>query len=121
MERSRPDLGFGGELEQFDPSEWEPANEGREGRGAPEPEVAQASGFTSREAKPVVETETPAPAPRREMRGRRTGRNAQLNLKLRPETIERFYSVADGKGWMLGEAFEKALELLEKEVGVAAR
>lgn len=53
------------------------------------------------------------------MRGRRTGRNAQLNLKLRPETIERFYALADDEGWTLGEAFEKAFGSLEKGRGAS--
>lgn len=51
------------------------------------------------------------PRPRR----RRTGRTAQLNLKVRPETIEAFYALADRQGWGLGEAFEHALRALEAE------
>lgn len=50
-------------------------------------------------------------------RRRRTGRTAQLNLKVRPETIEAFYALADRQGWGLGEAFEHALRALEAETG----
>lgn len=53
------------------------------------------------------------PRPRR----RRTGRTAQLNLKVRPETIEAFYALADRQGWGLGEAFEHALRALEAAAG----
>jgi len=38
------------------------------------------------------------------MRGRRTGRNAQFNLKARPETIVAFCAVADRNGWESGNA-----------------
>ncbi len=71
--------------------------------------------FKSREAKaPVVVPSIPAPAPVKATRRRRTGRSAQLNLKCRPDTIEQFYAIADANGWVLGEAFEKAVELLEQ-------
>lgn len=53
-------------------------------------------------------------APQRNIRRRRTGRSAQLNLKVRPDTVEQFYALADANGWGLGEAFEIAVELLEK-------
>lgn len=53
------------------------------------------------------------------VRRRRTGRSAQLNLKLRPETMALFYALADAKGWGLGEAFERAVALLEAEMGAA--
>jgi hypothetical protein len=53
-----------------------------------------------------------APTAIKATRRRRTGRSAQLNLKCRPETIEQFYAIADANGWVLGEAFEKAVALL---------
>jgi hypothetical protein len=49
------------------------------------------------------------------IRRRRTGRNAQFNLKARPETIEAFCAVADLNGWGLGETLEKAVALLQRE------
>ncbi|WP_272955639.1 hypothetical protein [Affinirhizobium pseudoryzae] len=33
---------------------------------------------------------------------------------MRPDTIEQFYAIADANGWGLGEAFEKAVDLLAK-------
>ncbi len=78
-------------------------------------EAAAKSNFKSRESKPALAT-IPATAPTaiKATRRRRTGRSAQLNLKCRPETIEQFYAIADANGWVLGEAFEKAVDLLQK-------
>jgi hypothetical protein len=50
----------------------------------------------------------------REPRRHRTGRNIQLNIKARAETIDRFYAIADRYGWVLGEAFERAIAALER-------
>lgn len=75
-------------------------------------EAAQKALFKSRESKPVPVTES---TPIRKDRRHRTGRSAQFNIKLKPETIEAFCAVADAQGWVLGAAFEKAVELLEKE------
>lgn len=108
MGRSRADLGFGDALEGFDPAEWDrPAPE----RPRPPEEgvraAASAAGFRSREAS------APPPGPTRPRR-RRTGRNAQFNIKARPETIAAFCAVADRMGWGLGETLEQAVALLEK-------
>ena len=58
-------------------------------------------------------------------RRRRTGRNAQFNLKAKPETIDAYCAIADAHGWGLGETLEYAVALLEerygKEGGPAAR
>lgn len=110
MGKERASLGFGDELESFDPSDWSPkekktAND----RSSPDAtrQAAQAAGFQSRE---------PAkPQPTSAQRRRRTGRNAQFNIKARPETIEAFCAIADGQGWGLGETLEYAVELLEKQ------
>ena len=48
------------------------------------------------------------------LRRRRTGRNVQINIKTRQETIDRFHMLADENGWGLGEAFEKAVSFLEQ-------
>jgi len=107
----RPDLGFGAELEQFDPAEWqaEPTKpQEMVGRAPAAIKAAEVVGFQSREA-------MPAPAPRKEQRRRRTGRNAQFNLKVKPETIDAFCEIADRKGWGLGETLEHAVELLNRE------
>lgn len=110
MGQRRADLGFGDALEDL--SSFAPTPK-------PKPEVdtaeaAAAAGFKSREPVP------PKPAPsggagEAPPRRRRTGRNAQFNIKARPETIEAFYKVADANGWGLGETLEHAVALLEKE------
>lgn len=73
-------------------------------------EVAEQAGFRSREAT------SPSAEERRAPRRYRTGRNVQLNLKVRREAVEAFYRLADERGWVLGEAFERALGALEREL-----
>jgi len=110
MSTQRPDLGFGAELESFDPQQWTTPN-GRALNERPQREqvqqAASASGFQSREAAPEP--------PSRQIRRRRTGRNAQFNIKARPETIEAFCRIADANGWGLGETLEHAVALLEQQ------
>lgn len=53
-------------------------------------------------------------------RGRRTGRNMQLNIKATQDTVDLFYRLADSQGWVLGETLERALAALEREL-VGAR
>jgi hypothetical protein len=68
--------------------------------------VAEPASFRSRE--PTVSP------PKREPRRHRTGRNVQLNLKVRQEDADAFYALADEKGWVLGEAFQMAVEALQR-------
>lgn len=111
MRRNRVDLGFGDPLDDIDLSEFKP-------RQAPAPrppsaetsQAAEAAGFRSREPKGIADGAGGAAQQRR----RRTGRNAQFNLKARPETIEAYCAMADRMGWGLGETLEKAVELLEE-------
>jgi len=85
--------------------------------------ISETASFVSRE--PAAPSPKPVPAPRasrepqkepivREPRRHRTGRNIQLNIKARAETIDRFYAIADRQGWVLGEAFEQAIAALER-------
>jgi len=64
-------------------------------------QLARETGFVSRE---------------RPRLGRRlkTGRNRQLNLKVRDEDVDRLYRIADREQITLGEVFERALDALEK-------
>jgi len=109
--KERTSLGFGDELDDIDPSAWAKPKHRND---KPVPEVtrqaAEATGFRSREPAKIE----PTPVTARQQRRRRTGRTAQLNLKLKPETIEAFTRVADAHGWGLGEAFERAVELLKQ-------
>lgn len=107
--KERTKFDFGDELESFNPDEWKPQSKitppAKELSKQVEA-VAEASGFKSREVK--------APRPQRR---RRTGRNVQLNIKVTPETMEAFYEIADQNDWVLGEALEKAVFLLQREYG----
>jgi hypothetical protein len=67
--------------------------------------VSEPAAFRSREIA--------APPPRREPRRYRTGRNVQLNLKVRQEDADAFYALADERGWVLGEAFQMAVQALK--------
>lgn len=110
MNKDRADLGFGDELDSFNPSEWKPET-AKVAKDRPQAdatrEAAKAAGFQSREAAPPKRDAKP--------RRRRTGRNAQFNIKARPETIDAFCAVADAQGWGLGETLEYAVALLERE------
>lgn len=120
MDKTRADIGFADALDGFDPAEWG-EGQGTRPRLAPEDSrrAAEATGFRSREPgqgrapDPVPEPPPPPPLLRR----RRTGRNAQLNLKVRPETITAFTALADRMGWGLGETLEEGLKLLEERYG----
>ncbi len=125
MTKQRANLGFDAlevqaEVTVFDPADWKV--------GTPPPsrpdagsarKAAEATGFRSREAAPSSVASKPAPAAGQgaQPRRRRTGRNAQFNLKARPDTIQSFCDVADAKGWGLGETLEHAVALLQREYG----
>lgn len=91
-------------------------------RRAPKPtekeairEAAAKRGFQSREPAAEQGRGTPPAAAPRTQRRHTTGRNRQLNIKATEETIARFYAIADAQGWVLGEAFERAVDALEKD------
>lgn len=118
MPKERADLGFSDALDQFDPTEWKTG--GTRDKAQPIDkastiEAATTAGFSSREPRtePPQNQEGEKPVQRR----RRTGRNAQFNLKAKPETIAIFCAIADRQGWGLGETLEKAVELLQREYG----
>jgi hypothetical protein len=72
--------------------------------------VAESAGFHSREPAAAA----PAPPARREQRRYRTGRNVQLNLKVRQEDMDAFYRLADESGQVLGEVFADAITALQQ-------
>ena len=142
MSRERADLGFADALNDLDLSDFAPKPK-RAANDRPSKAVtakaAEAAGFKSREHKPAAEMPVLGPAalpdaPKAgqggvvtpgtpeaiQQRRRRTGRNVQLNLKARPETIEAYCALADRMGWGLGETLEKAVELLEKHYRAGA-
>lgn len=111
MTKKRGDLGFGAELNDLGSFE-------RGKAAAPKPKTdsaqtqmaAEAAGFSSRE--PLLGRS----APEKPLRRRRTGRNAQLNIKAKPETIDEYCRIADENGWGLGETLEHAVVLLRKKM-----
>ena len=122
MAKERADLGFADPLNDFNPAEWKPIKP-KSPANRPKPEesakAAKAAGFTSREPKPIPMPDEITQGRTGEVtqRRRRTGRNAQFNLKARPETIEAYCALADAQGWGLGETLEKAVQLLQREYG----
>lgn len=44
-----------------------------------------------------------------------TGRNQQVNLKVRAEDAEAFYAIAKSQGWLLGDVFARAIAALARE------
>lgn len=120
---NRPSLGFDDDVEEsitskptpvLDLSDFQPTPAKRPDK-ATMAQAAEKANFKSREPKPAAAPTPAAPTTARATRRRRTGRSAQLNLKVRPDTIEAFYAIADANGWVLGEAFEKAVDLLAKQ------
>ena len=80
--------------------------------------VAEEAGFRSRgPVQPrLAKAEMQPAAERREQRRYRTGRNQQLNLKVRAQAAAAFYAIADAQGWVLGDAFARAVAALEREL-----
>jgi len=114
MTQERADLGFAEALDDFNPADWLPraATANDKPPKAETDQAAAAAGFRSREAKPPA---ADGAGDRPPARGRRTGRSVQLNLKVRQETVDAFYAVADRQSWGLGETLEHAVALLERE------
>ena len=120
--KQRADLGFDVDDGGFNPADWDVGTPTpRPPQSADARKVAEATGFHSREARVVPVSNRAgegAPSPEtKPVRRRRTGRNAQFNLKARPDTIQSFCAVADAKGWGLGETLEHAVALLQREYG----
>lgn len=121
QDQERADLGFGDALDDLDLATFapEPAKKKRAPKSDVADKAAEAAGFKSREPKQAqVEAEPKGQGREEEVptpqRRRRTGRNAQFNLKAKPETIEAYCNIADANDWGLGETLEKAVELLQE-------
>lgn len=85
-------------------------------------QLAETSGFLSRQPKKVgqgkTERSAPQSLPRPARRRYVTGRNCQFNIKATAETVERFYRLAnERKVKALGELLEQALDALEAAAG----
>jgi hypothetical protein len=87
-------------------------------------QVAEESGFVSRQPAKATVSEPVLAAPvspqaqvktgAREQRRFRTGRDKQVNIKATDETIERMKRMADDRRIPLGHLLELALDALEK-------
>ena len=71
--------------------------------------TAEENGFTSRQPEPAPASARPP------QRRHRTGRDRQLNIKCSAEYLERFNALGDRLGVKQVEAFERAVEALERE------
>jgi hypothetical protein len=78
--------------------------------------ISEASDFRSREPVTPVKADSTTIA-KRKPRLHRTGRNLQFNVKLRADTVESFYEVANRQEWTMGETVERALAALKRELG----
>lgn len=110
MTKDRQELGFAGELEEFDPKAWKSEKPKTDKPRAPSAETRQAAKDAGFQSRP---TEGQSRVPKR-IRRRRTGRNQQFNIKTTPAAIEEFTEIADLLDWGLGETFEKAIPLLRR-------
>jgi hypothetical protein len=88
-----------------------------EAAGRPGPEelrgIAERTKFVSREGQG---TQQPAKVPLLRRGQHRTGRSATVTLKTTPDASNRFYALAQTHGWLIGEAFERAVAALERQI-----
>lgn len=106
---------FDGEPHDLDLSAFEPKPIEIEG---PCPEavraVSESASFHSRE--PSSGKTAASPSGKRKPRIHRTGRNQQINVKAKAETVEAFHAISDRKGWKLSETLEHGLAALQREL-----
>jgi hypothetical protein len=76
--------------------------------------IAERTKFVSREGQGASQ---PAKVPLLRRGQHRTGRSATVTLKTTPDASNRFYALAQAHGWLIGEAFERAVAALEREAG----
>jgi hypothetical protein len=103
--------------DELDVSEFTPSRPTRSADKEGIRAVAEKRGFQAREPVPEQARAPQPTAARRQQRRHTTGRNRQLNIKATQATIDRFYALADRHGWVLGEAFERAIDALEQQSG----
>jgi hypothetical protein len=74
--------------------------------------IAEEANFVSREpAKPRKSS-----SPKKEPRRHRTGRNVQVNIKARQDTVDRFNAIVEAQEWVTGYVLERAVDALEREL-----
>jgi hypothetical protein len=88
--------------------------EGRDTKAPPAEivkQVAEAANFRSREPKPDK-----GAGEQRKVKGYRTGRNVQFNVKATQETLDTFHLICEKKGWLLAEGFAEAVAALKRAI-----
>lgn len=93
-----------GDLSRFEVKKRAPGNDAPQRQQLRE--IADSAGFQSRDPRAQ---DTAAGRG-----GRVTGRNAQINLKARPDVIEAFSAIADRHDWSKALTFERAVAALER-------
>ena len=78
------------------------------------------SRFRSREASVDSSSTDGLPSTKRKPMVYRTGRNVVFSAKTTREIVDRFYALAEAKGWKANETFERAVEALEREARSAS-
>ncbi|MHB8283108.1 MAG: stability/partitioning determinant [Caulobacteraceae bacterium] len=76
--------------------------------------IAEAHGFTSRE--PVAAPVHPDPMMRVVKVRKRSPYTEQFGIRATPDSAKRFYDMVNDNDWSLGEAFERAVDALEKSL-----
>jgi len=101
---------------------FQPKPAGATDRPGPEDlrDIAARTKFVSREGKGAPAVPDAPPVLLRRRGHHRTGRTATVTLKTTPVASNRFYEIAEARGWLIGEAFERAIAALEREVGEGA-
>jgi hypothetical protein len=77
--------------------------------------VAEKANFSSRDPT-AAKKEKKSEAPPRQARIHRTGRNVQVSVKMRTETRDAFYKLADDEQCVLGEVLDRAIAARNREL-----
>jgi hypothetical protein len=62
--------------------------------------IAEANGFPDRSARPA-------------QRRHRTGRNAQLNIRMTPQAVDRFVAISDRHDWIFSTTLDVMMDIFE--------
>lgn len=80
-------------------------------------QTAETAGFQAGEAKESDQEDLPQEVPvATDQRRYRTGRNVQINIKIRAEDREEFLKITDERFKIQGLTFQRMLEALQREI-----
>ena len=83
-------------------------------------QASAGSRFRSREASVDSSLTEGLPSSKGKPMVYRTGRNVAFSAKTTREMVDRFYALAEARGWKANETFERAIEALEREARSAS-